>query len=117
MFEVIKMSNQVSAIKKFSSQLNDRYRQFLVIDPTEPLKMPQTQRDYFLDQALTRHYHVTLHLNLPSEPGEPSENEALMSGYLAQGPKDTLLVTNASQNITQVAHLNQIKFVERNDYH
>ncbi|HBF75959.1 MAG TPA: hypothetical protein DDW71_11980, partial [Lactobacillus sp.] len=52
MFEVIKMSNQVSAIKKISSQLNDRYRQFLVMDDAEPMGMPQEQRDYFLAQAL-----------------------------------------------------------------
>ncbi|GAX06878.1 hypothetical protein IWT25_02225 [Secundilactobacillus pentosiphilus] len=104
------MSNQVSALRKLSSQLNDRYRQFLVMDDAEPMGMPQEQRDYFLTQALTRHYHVTLHLR------QAGEEQALMSGYLAKGPKATLLVTNASQNMTQVAHLNQIMFVERNDY-
>lgn len=104
------MSNQVSAIRKISSQLNDRYRQFLVMENAEPVGMPQEQRDYFLAQALVRHYHVTLHLH------QVDDEPVLMSGYLAEGPKDTLLVTNANRNVTQVAHLTQIMFVERNDY-
>lgn len=111
MFEVIKMSNQVSALKKISSQLNESYRQFLVMTNAEPMGMPQNQRDYFLTQALNRHYHVTLHIRQSTD-----EEPALMTGYLNKGPKDTLLVTNDSQNITQVAHLNQVIFIERNDY-
>ncbi|MCH5463301.1 hypothetical protein HC026_09910 [Lactobacillus sp. LC28-10] len=105
------MSNQVSALKKISSQLNESYRQFLVMANAAPMGMPHQQLDYFVSQALTRHYHVTLHIR-QSTDDEP----ALMTGYLSEGPKDTLLVTNDNQNITQVAHLNQIVFIERDDY-
>ncbi|MTV81092.1 hypothetical protein [Secundilactobacillus folii] len=107
------MSNQVSAIRKISSQINDRYRQFLDLDPLDPLQMPDSQLDYFLTQALNRHYNVTLHLNTNSnEDGE----DATMAGYLTKGPKDTFLVSVADQKITQLVHTPQIKFIERNDY-
>ncbi|KRK97994.1 hypothetical protein FD04_GL000971 [Secundilactobacillus odoratitofui DSM 19909 = JCM 15043] len=101
------MSNQVSAIKKISSQLNDRYRQFLELD-TLPSHMPLAQLDYFLTQAMSRHYHVKLHL--------AGQDAPTMSGYLSKGPKDTYLVSAPHQKLTQLAHLNQINFVERVDY-
>lgn len=102
------MSTEVSALKKISNQLNDRYRQFLELDPIEALRMPASQLNYFLNQAMTRHYYVTLHLTGDDEP--------TMTGYLSRGPRDTILVTFPHQTMTSVAHLSQIKYVSRLDY-
>lgn len=106
-------NQQASALKKISSQINTRYRQFLAIEPADPKQMPSDQLNYFIDQALSRHYHVTLHLNMVTVDGD---EEPMMTGYLTKGPKDSFIVTESGQKITQLVRLNQIKFVERTDY-
>ncbi|ANZ62133.1 hypothetical protein AYR62_06775 [Secundilactobacillus paracollinoides] len=100
------MTNETSALKKLSTQLNAGYRQLLALD--QPSAMPTQQRQYFIDQAITRHYHVQLTLT-----GDP---ESTMTGYLKRGPKNTVLVTIPHDTMTSIAHLNQISFISRLDY-
>lgn len=103
------MSNEVSALKKISTQLNDRYRQFLELDMSRPsLKMPKSQLTYYLAQALNRHYLVAVHLS--------DDATTTMTGYLAKGPKDTYTVTLPNQKMTSLVHLSQISMIERLDY-
>ncbi|KRM77364.1 hypothetical protein [Secundilactobacillus collinoides] len=100
------MTTETSALKKISTQLNAGYRQFLALD--QPSTMPEQQQQYFIDQAITRHYRVQLTL-----AGDP---ETTMTGYLKRGPKNTVLVTMPHDAVTSVAHLNQIQFISRLDY-
>ncbi|WP_288529319.1 hypothetical protein [uncultured Secundilactobacillus sp.] len=96
------MTNQITALKKLSSQINDRYRQLL--DITGPERMPISQLHYFIDQAMSRHYLVEVAL---------LGTEATMVGYLDNGPQNTLLIKHPGQAVTGFIHFSQIQFLKR----
>lgn len=96
------MTNEISALKKFSHQINDKYRQLL--DLNGPAKMPQTQLQYFINQAINRHYLIEINLKGTTEK---------MVGYLSNGPRGTLLIEQPGQSITGFVHTKQIEFLRR----
>ncbi|KRO18581.1 hypothetical protein [Lacticaseibacillus saniviri] len=98
------MENKVSRFSSISRSIQQSYQEFF--DLNEPIvAMPASQRDLFLDQAMTKHYRVALFLDGQDQP---------VMGYLNHHLSgQRLLLNHYRTNVASIITPTQVLSVKR----
>lgn len=100
------MQNKQSYLSEISKSVKDNYYRFFEITPHTQLKqMPTFQLNFFIDQALSRNFQVTIQFN---------DQTPAATGILNRISGDRYLVTSSDGSMNRLFSLGEIQSIKRN---